>query len=175
MPGYLAVDLGAESGRVLRGDFDGERLTVQEVHRFPNDPLRGPDDLCWDVEPLFAGVVDGITRGVAAGPGARSVGVDAWGNDFGLLDGRGDLLAPPWHHRTPRTAGAMERLLERVDADEVYAITGTQFLPITTACQLVAIVLGLRRRCVPGVVVQPVHVQAAAQPHERLAQPLVAA
>jgi rhamnulokinase len=64
--------------------------------------------------------------------------VDAWGNDFGLLDGRGDLLAPPWHHRTPRTAGAVERLLERVDADEVYAITGTQFLPITTACQLLA-------------------------------------
>lgn len=138
MPAYLAVDLGAESGRVLRGDFDGERLAVEEVHRFPNDPLRRPDELCWDVEPLHAGVVAGIARGVAAGPGVRSVGVDAWGNDFGLLDERGELLAPPWHHRTPRTAGAVQRLLGAVGADEVYAITGTQFLPITTACQLVA-------------------------------------
>jgi rhamnulokinase len=138
VPAYLAVDLGAESGRVLRGDFDGVRLAVEEVHRFPNDPVRRPDDLCWDVEPLYAGVVDGIARGVAAGPGARSVGVDAWGNDFGLLDGSGALITPPWHHRTPRTAGAVDRLLGRVDADEMYAITGTQFLPITMACQLVA-------------------------------------
>jgi rhamnulokinase len=66
------------------------------------------------------------------------VGVDAWGNDFGLLDSGGGLLAAPWHHRTPRTAGALDRLLQRVGADELYAVTGTQFLPITTACQLLA-------------------------------------
>jgi rhamnulokinase len=130
------VDLGAESGRVLRGDFDGTRLVVEEVHRFPNTPVRTADDLCWDFEPLYRQVLEGIARGAAAG--VRSVGVDAWGNDFGLLDARGDLVAPPWHHRTPRTAGAIARLLDRVDADEVYAITGTQFLPITTACQLLA-------------------------------------
>ena len=138
MPAYLAVDLGAESGRVLRGDFDGSRITVSEVHRFPNDPVHRPDGLYWDVEPLYAGVLDGIARGIAAGPGIRSVGVDAWGNDFGLLDGNGDLLAAPWHHRTPRTAGTVARLLGLVDADELYAVTGTQFLPITTACQLLA-------------------------------------
>ncbi|WP_214403658.1 rhamnulokinase [Pseudonocardia lacus] len=136
MPAYLAVDLGAESGRVLRGDFDGARLVVEEVHRFPNTPVRGPDDLCWDFDALLRAVVEGIARG--AGADVRSVGVDAWGNDFGLLDARGDLVAPPWHHRTPRTADAVARLLGRVDADEVYAITGTQFLPITTACQLLA-------------------------------------
>ena len=138
MPAYLAVDLGAESGRALRGDFDGSRITVSEVHRFPNDPVHRPDGLYWDVEPLYAGVLDGIARGIAAGPGIRSVGVDAWGNDFGLLDGNGDLLAAPWHHRTPRTAGTVARLLGLVDADELYAVTGTQFLPITTACQLLA-------------------------------------
>jgi rhamnulokinase len=138
VPAYLAVDLGAESGRALRGDFDGSRITVSEVHRFPNDPVHRPDGLYWDVEPLYAGVLDGIARGIAAGPGIRSVGVDAWGNDFGLLDGNGDLLAAPWHHRTPRTAGTVARLLGLVDADELYAVTGTQFLPITTACQLLA-------------------------------------
>ena len=60
MPAYLAVDLGAESGRALRGDFDGSRITVSEVHRFPNDPVHRPDGLYWDVEPLYAGVLDGI-------------------------------------------------------------------------------------------------------------------
>ena len=138
MPAYLAVDLGAESGRVLRGEFDGARLAVTEVHRFPNDPLRVPDGLYWDVERLRVGVLEGVARGLARGPGVRSVGVDAWGNDFGLLDGAGTLLARPWHHRTPRTAGMPQRLLDRIDTDALYALTGTQFLPITTACQLLA-------------------------------------
>ena len=62
MPGYLAVDLGAESGRVLRGDFDGARLVVEEVHRFPNDPLRRPGELCWDIERLYREVLGGIAR-----------------------------------------------------------------------------------------------------------------
>ena len=136
MPAYLAVDLGAESGRVLRGEFDGERIAVEEVHRFPNRPLRRADGLYWDVDALYADTLDGIAKGV--GRGARSVGVDAWGNDFGLLDGAGALLARPWHHRTPRTSGMVERLLSMVDADELYAVTGTQFLPITMACQLLA-------------------------------------
>ena len=136
VPAYLAVDLGAESGRVLRGDFDGERIAVEEIHRFPNSPLRRHDGLYWDFDSLYADALDGIAKGV--GRGARSVGVDAWGNDFGLLDGAGALLARPWHHRTPRTAGMVERLLSRVDADELYAVTGTQFLPITMACQLLA-------------------------------------
>jgi rhamnulokinase len=138
MPAYLAVDLGAESGRVLRGDFDGARLAVEEVHRFTNRPVRREDGLYWDVEALYAEALDGIGRGLSRGPGVRSVGVDGWGNDFGLLDRDGALLALPWHHRTPRTAGMVARLLAHVDADELYAVTGTQFLPITMACQLLA-------------------------------------
>jgi len=136
VPAYVAVDLGAGSGRVLRGDFDGERIAVEEVHRFPNTPLRRPDGLFWDIDSLYSDALVGIAKG--AGHGARSVGVDAWGNDFGLLDGAGALLARPWHHRTPRTDGMVERLLSLVDADELYAVTGTQFLPITMACQLLA-------------------------------------
>lgn len=138
MPAYLAVDLGAESGRVLRGHFDGSRLAVEEVHRFANRPVRRPDGLYWDVEGLYAEALGGINRGMGGGTGIRSVGVDGWGNDFGLLDGAGALLAPVWHHRTPRTAGMVARLLAHVDADELYAVTGTQFLPITMACQLLA-------------------------------------
>jgi rhamnulokinase len=138
MPAYLAVDLGAESGRVLRGDFDGSRLVVEEMHRFTNGPVRQCDGLYWDVETLYAEALDGIARGIHRAPGVRSVGVDGWGNDFGLLDSAGALLAPPWHHRTSRTTGMVARLLAHVDPDELYAVTGTQFLPITMACQLLA-------------------------------------
>jgi rhamnulokinase len=137
MPAYLAVDLGAESGRVLRGEFDGDRLRVAEVHRFTNRPVSRPDGLYWDVDGLYAQALDGIARGLGHGE-VRSVGVDTWGNDFGLLDADGGLLAPSWHHRTPRTAGMLDRLLTRLDPDDLYGVTGTQFLPITTACQLLA-------------------------------------
>ena len=138
MPAYLAVDLGAASGRVLRGDFDGTRLEVSEVRRFGNGPLWLRGGLYWDIDRLYAETLDGIAAAVRHEPGIRSVGVDAWGNDFGLLDSTGALVARPWHHRTPRTSGMVHRLLERADPDEVYAVTGTQFLPITTACQLLA-------------------------------------
>jgi rhamnulokinase len=137
MPAYLAVDLGAESGRVFRGEFDGNRLTVEEVHRFANGAVAG-DGLYWDVHGLYAQALDGIARGMGSGSEVRSVGVDAWGNDFGLVDGDGCLLAPAWHHRTPRTAGMVDRLFSLLDPDDLYEVTGTQFLPITTACQLLA-------------------------------------
>jgi rhamnulokinase len=138
MPAYLAVDLGAASGRVLRGDLLGNRLDVTEVHRFANRPMRRHDGLFWDLPGLYAEAVAGIAKGVGLGRGVRSLGVDAWGNDFGLLDGDGALMADVWHHRTPRTAGMISRLLDRFDADELYSVTGTQFLPITMACQLLA-------------------------------------
>jgi rhamnulokinase len=138
MPSYLAVDLGAESGRVVRGDLVDGRLRISEVCRFANRPVRTADALCWDAAALRRQVLDGIGAGMRQGPRITSIGVDAWGNDFGLLDQAGHLLADPWHHRTPRTAGMPELLSQRIDADELYAITGTQFLPITTACQLLA-------------------------------------
>ncbi|HYN95786.1 MAG TPA: rhamnulokinase family protein [Pilimelia sp.] len=143
MPAYLAVALGAESGRVLRGDLrpaarGPDRLVVEEVHRFANRPVRRPDGLYWDIDGLYGGVTAGLGAALGRGPAVASVGVDAWGNDFGLLDDHGRLLAAPWHHRTSRTAGMVGRLAERIGPDELYATTGTQFLPITTACQLLA-------------------------------------
>jgi rhamnulokinase len=138
MPGYVAVDLGAESGRVLAGRYDGERLDVTEIHRFANRPLRAADDLTWDLDRLYAETLRGVGTAAEQVPGVRSVGVDGWGSDFGLLDAGDRLLAPPWHHRTPRTAGMVRELQQAVDPQLLYEVTGTQFLPITTACQLLA-------------------------------------
>ncbi|MFC7642412.1 rhamnulokinase family protein [Streptosporangium lutulentum] len=133
MPAYVAVDLGAESGRVLTGEFDGERLSVREVHRFANRPVRILDDLHWDVLSLLAETRRGIAL-AASRSRVTSVGVDAWGNDFALLDRDRRLLANPRHHRDPYASG----LVGLVSSQEHYEVTGVQPMPTNTACQLLA-------------------------------------
>ncbi|HEY4752181.1 MAG TPA: FGGY family carbohydrate kinase, partial [Candidatus Limnocylindrales bacterium] len=132
-----AVDLGAESGRVLAGTLDGERLSLEEVHRFPNTPVRVDGTLHWDVLRLWSDVENGLRRAGEAGAVA-SVAVDSWGVDFALVDGRGRLLANPVHYRDARTVGVPERVFETVPRDEVYATTGIQVMPINTLFQLAA-------------------------------------
>ena len=136
---FLAVDLGAESGRAVLGRFDGERMDLDEVHRFPNVPVRLPDGLHWDALRIFSEVKAGISR--AAGNGARieSLGVDSWGVDFALLDREGALISNPYHYRDPRTEGMQERAFERMPKEEIYGITGIQFMPINTLNQLLAL------------------------------------
>lgn len=134
---YLAVDLGAESGRVVLGRFDGERMTVEEVHRFPNVPVRLPDGLHWDVLRILCEIKDGMA-GAARETNIDGVGVDSWGVDFGLLDSDGALVSNPYHHRDKRTEGMMEEAFGRVPKAEIYRTTGIQFLPINTLYQLLA-------------------------------------
>ena len=138
MPAYVAVDLGAESGRVVAGVYDGERLDIREMHRFANRPLRAGNDLTWNLDSLYDETIRGLRSAAEQVVGIRSVGIDCWGSDFGLLDADGEVVAAPWHHRTPRTADMVRALQEAVDPQLVYDVTGTQFLPITTACQLLA-------------------------------------
>lgn len=138
MPAYVAVDLGAESGRVVAGVYDGERLDVREVHRFANRSVRAGDDLTWNLDSLYDQTVAGLRSAADQVGGVRSVGVDCWGSDFGLLDVDDQLVTAPWHHRTPRTTAMVRTLQEEVEPQLLYDVTGTQFLPITTACQLLA-------------------------------------
>jgi rhamnulokinase len=137
VPSYLAVDLGAESGRVLRGTLVDGRLTVAEVHRFANRPVQLPSGLHWNVLGLYDGVTTGLAAAAASGP-VDGIGVDAWGNDFGLLDRDGHLVANPFHYRDPRTEGMPREAAARVGAAELYRVTGTPCLPITTASQLLS-------------------------------------
>jgi rhamnulokinase len=132
----LAIDIGAESGRAVVGGFDGERLTVDEAHRFPNVAVRLGGTLYWDVLRILTDVQDSVRR---AGEVA-ALGVDTWGVDFGLLDARGRLIGNPIHYRDGRTAGTLERLTQRVSRAEVYEATGIQFLEINTLNQLFAMV-----------------------------------
>jgi rhamnulokinase len=135
--GYLAVDLGAESGRVVLGRFDGGRVSLHEVHRFPNVAVRLPDGLHWDVLHILCEIKDGLAK-AARETRIEGVGVDSWAVDFGLLDGDGALVSNPYHHRDTRTEGMMEEAFELVPKEQIYGTTGIQFLPINTIYQLMA-------------------------------------
>lgn len=136
---YVAVDLGAESGRVQLGTLAGGRVELEEVHRFVNGPLKLDDGLHWDVRAIHREVLHGIAAAARRADGPiDGIAVDAWGCDYGLLDRDGKLLGDPFHYRDHRTDGVMERLLEEIGADEVYAATGIQFMPFNTLFQLVA-------------------------------------
>ena len=114
-PAYAAVDLGAESGRVVLGRLDGERVDLDVVHRFANRPVRLPDGLRWNLLALFTETLDGLRRAAAAPSGALAgVGVDAWGVDYALLDGGRRVLGLPFHYRDGRTDGMVARAHERV-------------------------------------------------------------
>jgi rhamnulokinase len=134
---YAAIDLGAESGRVVCGRLAGDRIELDEAQRFPNRPVRLPDGLRWNLLSLYAAAVDGL-RAAAAENTLRSAGVDAWGVDYALLDAQGRVLGLPFHYRDERTVGMVERAHARVPPDELYRTTGIQTMPINTVFQLLA-------------------------------------
>ena len=105
MSSYAAVDLGATSGRVVRGSLDGGRVELEEVHRFDNRPVRLPDGLRWNLLHLFTEALAGLRRAGAI----DGVGVDTWAVDYALLDAEGRVLGLPFHYRDERTSGMDER------------------------------------------------------------------
>lgn len=136
---FLAVDLGAESGRVILADFDGESVgPLEEMHRFPNGPVRMAGKLHWDALRIMAEVKKGLARSARAPGGLESAGVDSWAVDFGLLDRDGALVSNPVHYRDARTEGMVELALHRMPKEEIYGTTGVQFARINTLYQLLA-------------------------------------
>jgi len=136
---YLAFDLGASSGRAVLGAFDGERLSLEEVHRFPNGPIAIHDKLYWNAFGLLEEIKTGIARCTERGVKLDGIGIDTWGVDFALLARGGELLEMPRHYRDRRTRGMMERAFERIPRPQIYERTGIQFLPLNTLYQLLAV------------------------------------
>lgn len=141
MLSFLALDLGAESGRALLGQFDGGRLQLSEVHRFPNGPVRLPDGLHWDILRLWSEVKQSITLAAREHQTLQSVGIDTWGVDYGLLDRSGALLSNPYHYRDNRTDGMLEEAFRRVKREEIFAQTGIQFLQLNSLYQILSMVV----------------------------------
>src|SRR5574341_1765601 len=109
-PYFLAIDLGAESGRLILGSLQENRLQLQEVHRFENRPVRVGDSLYWDVLRLWTEIQQGLALASRqAGESLVSLGVDTWGVDFGLLAADDELLSNPVHYRDRRTDGMLEQ------------------------------------------------------------------
>lgn len=135
---FAAVDLGAESGRVIAGCLDGAAISLEVTHRFPNRPVWLPDGLHWSLPQLFADTLTGLCRAAESGR-LDGIGVDAWGVDYALLDGANRMLGLPFHYRDPRTSDeVLARARELVPSEELYARTGIQIMAINTVYQLMA-------------------------------------
>jgi rhamnulokinase len=136
---FLALDLGAESGRAVVGHFDGKALRLEEIHRFSNGPVLVNGHLYWDALRLLSEVKAGIRLAIQKyGTDVASLGLDTWGVDYGLLDEQDNLLGNPFHYRDSRTDGMMEALFEVVPRKEVFEHTGIQFMQLNTLYQLYA-------------------------------------
>lgn len=140
--GYVAFDLGAESGRAMLAVLSNDKLELTEAHRFPNAPQRLPSGLHWDLTGLWANLVEGLRE---CGKLARekkvklvSLGVDTWGVDYGLIGAGGELLGIPFAYRDARNAPAMEATLKKLGGKKLYDATGISSMPFNTLFQLVA-------------------------------------
>ena len=131
---YLAIDLGAESGRTIVGSLDGDKLTLTETHRFANGPVQLNDGLHWDVLRLWSDIKEGISKSKAI----ESIGLDTWAIDFALLDKNNSLLSNPFHYRDARTDGMLDEAFKRLPRAEIFSNTGIQFMQINTLYQLLA-------------------------------------
>ncbi len=137
---YLALDLGAESGRAIAGTIANGKLSLAETHRFTNRPLSLPDGLHWDVDGLWSEVKAGMAVSARTFH-LESVALDTWGVDFALLDGDRRMLGIPFHYRDARTGGMLAEAFQRVPREQIFAQTGIQFMQINTLYQLLAMVL----------------------------------
>ncbi len=135
---YLALDLGAESGRAILGQLSQHRIELTEVHRFPNTPVRLSTGLYWDSLRLFHEMSEGIRIAAAKAGELDGIGVDTWGVDFGLIAGNGCLLENPRHYRDARNCAMPEQVFRLVPRPEIFSQTGIQFMDINSLYQLYA-------------------------------------
>ncbi len=136
---YIAVDLGAESGRVMIGSISTDKLVLEEIHRFSNGPVEEDGTLRWDFHRLLSEIKTGIGQAAKEiGERVWGIGVDSWGVDFGLLDADGRLLENPYHYRDSQTEGMQEKAFEAMGKRGIYDNTGIQFMVLNSVYQLLA-------------------------------------
>ncbi|MCM1544896.1 MAG: FGGY family carbohydrate kinase, partial [Ruminococcus sp.] len=135
MSTVLAFDFGASTGRAIKAEYDGGKLSYYEVHRFDNIPVTDENGhLCWD----FPYLLGEVKKAIAMCGGADSLAFDTWGVDYGLLDENNALIGLPVNYRDTRTNGMPEKVFEKIAPYDLYKITGNQIMPINTLFQLVA-------------------------------------
>jgi len=135
---HLACDLGAESGRLMLGSLGAGRLTLEEIHRYPNTPITECGSLCWNISHLFVELQTGLRKAAARGLPVTSISADSWGVDYLLLDANDEVISPTYHYRDARTARGVAKVNKLVDWPSVFDETGIQFMPLNTIYQLAA-------------------------------------
>lgn len=138
MASILAYDLGASSGRALLGRLTDRKIETEELHRFPNDPVQAGGRLHWDILRLLHEMKQALLKAKHRGAELKSLAIDSWAVDFGLLGKNGELLGNPYHYRDSHTDGMMERLFADMPESYIFERTGIQFLPFNTIYQLAA-------------------------------------
>ena len=133
---YLALDLGAESGRVILGTLVDKDLKIREIHRFANTPVTISGTLRWDILRIFEELKNGLRKAAAQGYEIESISTDSWGFDYVHFTKNEPMLSLPYHYRDSRTDGALEKAFATVPADLIFSETGTQFSQFNTLCQL---------------------------------------
>jgi len=139
MSSVLAFDLGASSGRALLGRLVDGKIEVEELHRFPNDPVQVGDRLVWDILRLYHEIKQGLLKAKHQGVEPSSMAIDSWAVDFGFIGKNGELVGNPYHYRDRHTEGAMEELFAQIPPHVIFSRTGIQFLPFNTIYQLYAL------------------------------------
>ncbi len=134
----IAVDLGASNGRVILSKYDGDKIELKEIHKFLNGSERVNGNMYWDILGLFHDIKKGVMQAGRQVKEIKSMGIDTWGVDYGLLDIKDNLLANPYHYRDSRTDDLYAEIFEKVPRDVVYNETGIQFMQLNTLVQLYA-------------------------------------
>jgi rhamnulokinase len=135
---YLACDLGADSGRLMLGTLADGKIVLEELHRFPNGPVKTSGALHWNFDALIAELKNGLKKAAAKNLPIASISTDSWGVDYVLYDERGLIMQPVWCYRDSRTASGVENAKAKVDWPAIYSETGIQFMAINTIYQLAA-------------------------------------
>jgi len=133
---YLAVDLGAESGRVVLGTLLNGRISLEELSRFSNSPIRDGEEIFWNIPALLDGIRKGLAKAGELGQAITSVSADAWGVDYVLIDEYGEIMEPVFHYRHPRTADGEKNVLTKVDWPTLFEESGVQYMLLNTSIQL---------------------------------------
>ena len=133
---YLAVDLGAESGRLIQGVLENETLFLEEIHRFQNTPKKSGDSLHWDLVALQNEISEGLKKAGNQGTPFDSISCDSWGVDYVLYDSQGNRIDPTFHYRDPRTAIGVENIFKRLPWETIFKESGVQFMPLNALFQM---------------------------------------
>jgi len=142
MTKFIALDIGASSGRTIVGILENKILKLDEIYRFQNRGIQIDNSLCWDISKIYSNILIGLQNYVEKyGPNVDGIGIDTWGVDFVLLDKNDEMIGNAYHYRDLRTQGVLEKIFKVIPREKIFSETGIQFMDLNSLVQLYSMVL----------------------------------